>query len=70
MKVFFMKGYGIDVGAMGALKATSYKKLREMYFGLQDIIHLKGGFSLHPNNDIQHFFIGGVYNNMNNVTLK
>jgi hypothetical protein len=69
VKVFFMKGYGVDVGAMGALKARSSKRLKEFYYGLQDIIHVKGGFSLHPNNDNQHFFIGGVYNNSSNVGL-
>jgi len=64
-----MKGYGIDIGAMGALKDRSYRKKKEYYYGLQDIIHVKGGFSLHPNNDMQHFFIGGIYNNSNNVSL-
>lgn len=69
-KIFFLRGYGIDIGAMGALKETSYSKLKEIYFGLQDIIHIKGGFSLHPNNDNQHFFIGGTYNNINDVNFK
>lgn len=69
IKIFPMKGYGIDIGAMGALKDRSYRKKKEYYYGLQDIIHVKGGFSLHPNNDMQHFFIGGIYNNSNNVSL-
>ncbi len=59
LKIFPMKGYGIDIGAMGALKDLSYRKKKEYYFGLQDIIHVKGGFSLHPNNDNQHFSLGG-----------
>lgn len=67
VKIFPMKGYGIDFGAMGALKDRSYRKKKEYYFGLQDIVHVKGGFSLHPNNDNQHFFIGGVYNNSSYV---
>ena len=69
LKIFLIKGYGIDIGAMGALKDRSYRKKKEFYFGLQDIIHVKGGFSLHPNNDNQHFFIGGVYNNLSNVSF-
>lgn len=69
VKVFLAKGYGIDVGAMGALKDRSYRKKKEYYFGLQDIVHVKGGFSLHPNNDNQHFFIGGIYNNLNVVNF-
>jgi hypothetical protein len=55
---------------MGALKSVSVKNKKERYFGLQDIIHIKGGFSLHPNNDTQHFFFGGTYNNLNNVQFK
>jgi len=70
LKIFLMKGYGIDVGAMGALKDRSYRKKKEIYFGLQDIIHIKDGFSLHPNNDNQHFFIGGIYNNTSNVKIQ
>lgn len=69
-KIFFTQGYGLDFGAMGALKTVNKKKHKERYFGLQDIIHIKGGFSLHPNNDNQHFFIGGTYNNLNNVEFK
>ena len=70
LKVFPIRGYGIDIGAMGSLKDISTRKQKEIYYSLQDIIHIKGGFSLHPNNDNQHFFIGGVYNNFNNVTFK
>jgi hypothetical protein len=69
LKFFPMKGYGIDVGAMGALKDKSYRKMKEYYYGLQDIIHVKGGFSLHPNNDTQHFFIGGTFNNTSFVNF-
>ena len=70
LKIFPMQGWGIDLGAMGALKDVSTKKKKEIYYSLQDIIHVKGGFSLHPNNDIQHFFIGGTYNNFSNVKLQ
>ena len=70
LKVFLARGYGIDVGAMGSLKDVNSRKKKEIYYSLQDIIHIKGGFSLHPNNDNQHFFIGGVYENFNNVTIK
>ncbi len=69
IRYYPMRGYGIDIGAMGALKDISYKKQKEIYFGLQDIIHIKGGFSLHPNNDNQHFFIGATYNNISNVSF-
>jgi hypothetical protein len=70
LKIFPIRGYGIDIGAMGSLKDVSTPKQKEIYYSLQDIIHIKGGFSLHPNNDNQHFFIGGVYENFNNVTFK
>jgi hypothetical protein len=69
IKIYPMKGYGIDMGAMGALKDKSYRKMKEYYYGLQDIIHVKGGFSLHPNNDTQHFFIGGIFNNTSFVNF-
>ena len=70
LKVFLIRGYGIDIGAMGSLKDVSTPRKKEIYYGLQDIIHIKGGFSLHPNNDNQHFFIGGTYNNFTNVNFK
>ncbi len=70
LKVFLIRGYGIDIGAMGSLKDVSSRRQKEIYYGLQDIIHIKGGFSLHPNNDNQHFFIGGTYNNFTNVNIK
>ncbi len=69
IKFFPMKGYGVDIGAMGALKDRSYRRMKEYYYGLQDIVHVKGGFSLHPNNDTQHFFIGGIYNNFSIVNF-
>jgi hypothetical protein len=69
-KVYLMKGMAVDIGAMGALKLVIPKKRREYYFGLQDIIHVKGGFSMHPNNDNQHIFIGGTYNNFTTINFK
>ncbi|MEJ7676069.1 MAG: hypothetical protein WKF59_26050 [Chitinophagaceae bacterium] len=38
-------------------------------FGLQEIIHTMFRYPLHPNNDINRFYIGGTYNNMNHVKL-
>ena len=38
-------------------------------FGLQEIIHTMLQYPLHPNNDINRFYIGGTYNNMTDVKL-
>jgi len=64
LKIFLGRGYAIDAGVLGSLR-TKYGRV----FGLQEIIHTMLKYPLHPNNDINRFYIGGTYNNMNNVKL-
>jgi len=61
LKLFLTKGYGIDIGAIGALVDKQGRT-----YGLQDIIHMIGGFALHPNSDVTRYYIGGTYNNLRN----
>ena len=53
-----------DAGVIGNLASKNGR-----YFGIQDIIHLKGRLSLHPNNDRNRFFIGGSFKNNWDVKL-
>jgi Bacterial toxin 23 len=62
LKVFLTRGYGVDVGAIGSLVDKQGRA-----YGLQDIIHILGGYALHPNSDITRFYIGGTYNNLQHV---
>jgi hypothetical protein len=50
---------------MGSLRSAKTGRV----FGLQEIIHTMLRYPLHPNNDINRFYIGGTYNNMNDVKL-
>jgi len=56
--------FNFDAGVIGNLASKNGR-----YFGIQDIIHLKGRLSLHPNNDRNRFFIGGSFKNNWNVKL-
>ena len=62
-RFFPMKGYGVEAGAMGGLRAKNGK-----YFGIQDIIHNRK-YPIHPNYDRTRFFFGGTYNNLKYVKL-
>ncbi|MEO8763660.1 MAG: hypothetical protein ABI416_05205 [Ginsengibacter sp.] len=64
LKIFLGPGYAIDAGVTGSLRTKTGR-----VFGLQEIIHTMLRYPLHPNNDINRFYIGGTYNNMNNVKL-
>jgi hypothetical protein len=64
VKIFLGLGYAVDLGVLGSLRNTKGR-----VFGLQEIIHTMLGYPLHPNNDINRFYLGGTYNNMNNVKL-
>src|SRR5258706_2055675 len=64
LKIFLGRGYAIDAGVLGSLR-TKYGRV----FGLQEIIHTMLKYPLHPNNDINRFYIDSTYNNMNNVKL-
>lgn len=48
----------IDMGVLGSL----YHAASRRYFGLQDIIHLKGRYPFHPNHDANRFFLGAGVN--------
>lgn len=57
LKYYLDKNYAFDIGMLGALVD---KKNR--HWSLQDIIHINGRYTLHPNRDIDRFFIGLTYN--------
>ena len=65
LRIFPANGYGVDVGLIGSLRS---KKTGKVY-GLQDIIHTKLHYPLHPNNDNNRFYVGGTYNKLINVKL-
>jgi hypothetical protein len=65
LRFFFDKGYGVDVGVIGSLRSQK----RGRVFGLQDIIHTLGKYPLHPNNDVNRFYVGGTYNKLIHVDL-
>jgi hypothetical protein len=64
LRIFPDRGFGIDIGLMGAVKSTGGNP-----FGLQDIIHMLGGYALHPNYDDNRYYIGGTYSNSRHVRL-
>ncbi|WP_207497150.1 hypothetical protein [Aridibaculum aurantiacum] len=64
IRYFPAAGFAIDAGVLGSLRTQSGR-----VFGLQDIIHVRGLYPLHPNSDINRYYIGGSYNNLQNVKL-
>jgi hypothetical protein len=62
LKIYLGQGIAIDAGVMGNLRTNDGK-----VFGLQDIIHSQLGYSLHPNYDMNRFYLGGTYNYFSNV---
>jgi hypothetical protein len=56
LRINFDANYGLDMGCIGSLKSN-----RDRYFGVQDLIHNNRKFSLHPNQDLNRFFIGPTY---------
>lgn len=62
LKIFLGQGYAVDAGVLGSLRTNTGR-----VFGLQDIIHTMLRYPLHPNNDVNRFYIGGTYINMNHV---
>lgn len=64
LKVNGGRYFNVDAGMIGNLATQNGK-----FFGIQDIIHLRGRMSLHPNNDRNRFFIGGSFKNNWNVHL-
>ncbi|CAL1518916.1 hypothetical protein [Chitinophaga sp. MM2321] len=62
VKVFTSRNFAVDAGIIGNLMDKA-----GWHYGIQDIIHMKLGMSLHPNNDNNRFFFGGSYNNLQHV---
>ena len=62
-KLFPGASYGADIGVIGSLRTNNTGKL----FGLQDIIHRLGNIALHPNHDVNRFYVGGIYNPIKHV---
>jgi hypothetical protein len=56
VRYFFAPGISAEAGIIGRLRCKNGRA-----FGLQDIIHILQGHALHPNHDINRFFIGGNY---------
>jgi Bacterial toxin 23 len=56
LKIKFHKNFGIDAGVIGSLVDGKGR-----HWGVQDIIHINRGYSLHPNNDINRFYMGLTY---------
>jgi hypothetical protein len=64
LKIFPGQGYAVDLGVLGSLRTKTGR-----VFGLQEIIHTMLRYPLHPNNDINRFYIGATYNNLSHVKL-
>jgi len=58
LKIGLDKNVSVDLGIVGAMVTKKGK-----YFGIQDIIHINGHHSLHPNYDDLKYFVGGSYFN-------
>jgi hypothetical protein len=56
LRVGLDQRFAINAGVIGSLK------FRKRYYGLQELIHNMGKYPLHPNDDVNRFFIGGSYN--------
>ncbi|MBV4355611.1 hypothetical protein [Pinibacter aurantiacus] len=65
LKIYFTKGYAVDIGVLGCLVGRGGTP-----FGLQDIIHTLGGYALHPNTDPTKIYLGATFNNLSNVYFK
>lgn len=63
LKIFTDNNFALDAGMVGSLQKNG------RYYGIQDLIHMALKMSLHPNNDINRFFIGTSYNNRLHVKL-
>ena len=65
LKLFPGASYGADIGVIGSLRTNNTGRL----FGLQDIIHRLGNIALHPNYDVNRFYVGGIYNPVKHVSF-
>ncbi len=57
LKIFTDNNYAIDLGAIGNLTDK-----KGYHYGIQDLIHMALKMPLHPNDDMNRFFIGASYN--------
>ena len=64
LRIMPYRNFGIDIGVIGSLRSNS-----GAVYGLQDIIHTLGRYSLHPNNDHSRFYLGGTYLNTQQLKL-
>jgi hypothetical protein len=64
VKIFTDRNFALEAGGIGNFISAGGR-----HYGLQDLIHMSLGMSLHPNNDPTRFFIGGSYNNLQHVQL-
>ena len=63
-KIFTDHNYAIDFGVVGNLMNK-----KGYHFGIQDLIHIALKYPLHPNNDLNRFFIGASYINQRHEKL-
>ncbi len=56
LRVGLDQRFAVQAGVIGSLK------FMKRYYGLQELIHNLGKYPLHPNDDVNRFFIGGSYN--------
>lgn len=56
-KYYIDRNYALDCGILGAMVDKQNR-----HWSLQDIIHINGRYTLHPNKDIDRFYIGLTYN--------
>ena len=64
LRINFNESFGVDAGVVGSLVDKSGR-----FWGIQDLIHMAIKNSLHPNYDVNRFFLGGSYNNFQHVKL-
>ena len=64
LRINFNESFGVDAGVVGSLVDKSGR-----FWGVQDLIHMAIKNSLHPNYDVNRFFLGGSYNNFQHVKL-
>lgn len=64
LRINFNQNFGVNAGLIGSMVDGNGK-----FWGLQDIIHTTIKNSLHPNYDNTRLFLGGSYNNFQDVKL-
>lgn len=57
-RVFLNRNYSLDLGVRGSLTSYGANSGKTYYYGLQDLLHVLLGFSLHPNTDTNKWKLG------------